>query len=205
LNGKGGAINAGIYFPNIILGAVNSYQVYVPSVCSSALCYTLLKSSKLWVGENTIITQIDPTFEYFGQTLRAIKVMKDKSVKDPRLMELARTIFHFAENEVRKLIDKPSLFRDKNMEYFEFMHLDDLVTLFMNKEGHYDPIGINELKKLDANIESLKNTLADNIANRLIQKCQDFLINNGARAIFVSSVPMKISDTDKGSFNCPLN
>ena len=56
LNGRGGSIRSGIWFPYLIKQSVKNYYVYIPSFCCSALCYTLLKANKLFVGENTTIT-----------------------------------------------------------------------------------------------------------------------------------------------------
>ena len=59
LSGPGGDFLPGIYFPHIILGSVKKYDVYIPRICGSALCYTLFKARKLWTGKNTEITQIE--------------------------------------------------------------------------------------------------------------------------------------------------
>ncbi len=204
LNGRGGDFDAGIYFPNLIKQSVKNYSVYVPRVCCSSLCYTFFKAQELLVGENTSITQIDPKFPYKGEMRRAIKVMKDHKIKDGFLKERAREIFHLVEEQTKRLIEGPSLFREKGMEYYEFMHLDDLVTLFMNKGDHYAEISVKELERLGAKIKNLRGSNADNFANCLILKCQDFAIQNNVRAIFVSSVPIDLPGEKEGTFICPL-
>jgi len=206
LSGHGGYLAPGIYFPHIIKNAVKNYGVYVPSTCCSALCYTLLKSTKLLVGRNTQITQIDPTIQLGnGEVHRAIKIIKDSKFKNTPLGECARDVFHLAEEHVKILIDKPSLFREDGRDYFEHLHLDDLINLFMNKEDHFSFIDIKELNNLGAKIEDLSESKADILANRLIQVCQDFAILKDVRVVFVSSIPIKIIGEKDGVLICPLN
>jgi len=203
LNGNGGDFVSGVFFPYIIRNSVKNYAVYIPRICCSALCYTLLKANRLLVGENTIITQIDPTFQYKGEVRRAVKVMKSKKINDRFLIERAREIFSLAEGEVRKLIASPSLFRERKLKYYEHMQMDDLASLFMNKGDHYDEVSIKELEKLGAKVEDLRNWREDTVANELIFKCQDFTIENDVRVVFVSSRPIEIKG-EEGTLICPL-
>lgn len=204
LSGPGGKFSPGVYFPYIIKDSVKKYSVYIPRICGSALCYTLLKANKLYVGENTTITQIDPLFEYNGETRRAIKVHKDKTIKDALLKEKARQILNLSTEEIRKLIDKPSLIRDEKIDYFEFKQFDELASLFMNKGTHFDKINISELINLGANIEEYNGLKIDTLANRFIELCQDFAIQKDVRVIFVSSKPIAVEDEQEGFFICPL-
>jgi hypothetical protein len=62
LSGHGGDFSTGLFFPTLINKRVEKYRVFIPRVCGSALCYTLLKSRELFIGENTYIGQNRSSF-----------------------------------------------------------------------------------------------------------------------------------------------
>jgi len=204
LNGRGEEFKTGISFPYVIKNCVKNYEVYVPSTCGSALCYTLFKANKLYVTQSTSITQIDPTIEYQEENLRAIKLMKSKDY-NPKIKRYATEVFSLAESWIKKLCKYPSLFRQEEDRYiFEFYQLDDLATLFMNKEHHENPISTNELKGLGANIEEIKNNVLGRLSINLIKKCQDLTITQDVRVVFVTTNPLIITGGEQGHFICPL-
>jgi hypothetical protein len=200
LSGRGGDYVPGVLFPYLILDKVKNYKTYVPLTCGSALCYTLIKSSKLYLGKNAKITQIDPTFEYRGESLRAINHLRSM---DPLLRRNARDTFNNAKENVAKLSEPPSIFKFEVMNPKEFQHQDDIATYFMNKDEHETPLTKKELGELEVNFQELSEEI-DNLSEEFIQVCQDFTIKKEVRVIFVSSIPLKMEKEKDGRFICPL-
>ncbi len=204
LSGHGGDFKPGIYFPHIIIDAIKTYTIYVPSVCGSALCYTILKSKELWLNKNSKILQIDPKFEYEGEMRRAIKVMKDNQITDIELKDKAKKIFLVAEEQIKNLCVPPSVFKYESFNYGDFGLLDSLAAKFMNKEDHETPVTIKELKELEANIKEIKDEETNDLSLNLIAKCQDYTIDQNVRVIFISSIPLNLGNAGTGHFICPL-
>jgi hypothetical protein len=202
LSGLGGDFSTGLIFPTLINKKLEKYRVFIPRVCSSALCYTILKARELFIGENTCITQIDPKFEYHGEWVRAIEYLHSANED---LRDKSREVFDVAQKYVKKLIEPPCIFKYRDMAPQEFQHVELIVTGFMNKEEHDKKITVKELEQLEANITQVNNSDIDAIANKLIMLCQDYTLEQNARVIFVSSVPIILEKGEEGTFIAPLD
>ncbi len=202
LSGHGGDFSTGLFFPTLINKKVEKYRVFIPRVCGSALCYTILKSRELFIGENTYISQIDPLFEYNGKMVRAIEHIH--SVNDD-LKGKSREVFDVAQKYVKELSKKPSIFKYRDMSEDEFQHVELIVTNFMNKEDHIREVTPKDLEELEVNLTKVHGSDADKISNNLVTLCQDYTIEQNARVIFVSSIPIILEGKEKGSFIARLD
>ena len=202
LSGHGGDFSTGLFFPTLINKKVEKYRVFIPRVCGSALCYTILKSRELFIGENTYISQIDPIFQYKGSWVRAIEHIHSI---DDNLKQNSREVFDVAQKYVKKLSESPSIFKYRDMSEHEFQHVELIVTNFMNKGDHAKEILPKEMEELEINFTRVNNE-EDKIANDLITLCQDYTLEQDARVIFVSSIPINIEgEEEHGTFIARLD
>ncbi len=202
LHGEGGDFKTAIIMAYILRENLSSFQVYVPVHCCSSLCCLFLKADELTLTPNTVITQIDPVCQYEGGWFRAIKHIKSE---DPLLKENAKQIFNFAKFKIMGMINtKPSLFKFKHVEYDDFGHTHEVVSLFMNKDRHDSRITLAELQYLDLNVVQSQN--ADLLAKttELINKCQSFLTETNKRVMLISSEEIKKGDIS-GTIIIPSN
>ncbi len=205
LYGRGGEFTPSVMLPRLLKKYVKKYKVYVPSFCSSCLCYTLLKADELILGPKTKITQIDPVFPHEGEQFRAIKQLKSK---DPILKEKSRTVFYMAQKQIRELIRPPSLFKFKNLDYGEYEHTVLIVKNFMDKEKHSSEITTKELVESEANVKELsEEDRGVEICNKIIKRCNEFMLKENLRAMIISSIPFKVKGengkVEGGKYLCP--
>lgn len=202
LSGMGGDFSTGTLFPSLINRKVKNYRVFVPRVCGSALCYTILKSKQLFIGENTHISQIDPTFEHDGEWVRAVKLLHSPN---DELRKKSRVIFDLAQDYIKKLSKRPSVFKYKYMREDEFQHVELIAACFMGKEAHCDGLNEKDLVDLEVNFEKVHETEADKLGNELVALCQDYAIKSDVRVLFASSVPISLGGVGEGTFIAPLD
>lgn len=203
LSGHGGDFSTAVYFPKIINKKVEKYRVFIPRICGSALCYTILKARELIIGENTHISQIDPLFEFNGEWVRAIEYLHST---DEDLRTKSRAAFDTVQEYVKQLIEPPCIFKYRDYTCGEFLHTELMVSNFMNKNiEHADEITFKQLEQLEANLVKIEMSDADQIANELVFLCQDYTIQQNARVVFVSSVPINLEESGQGSFIVPLD
>src|SRR3989344_410315 len=79
INGPGGNVKAAIACSEILRKSLIRYDCFVPTVASSSLCYFILNSNRVLIGERSVITQIDPLFYHQGQELRAVEHLNDSN------------------------------------------------------------------------------------------------------------------------------
>ena len=135
------------------------------------------------------ITQIDPVYQHNGIWFRAIKQLKSE---DQFLKENANKVFHFASFQITQLLTKkPSLFKFKDVDYDDFGHTNEIVSIFMNKEEHSSIILSSELQGLDLNVRESKDRTLFELMRDLISKCQNFLNVENKRLILLSSADIE--------------
>ena len=201
LSGNGGDFIPGLLFPGIIKKHVDNYKVYIPGICGSALCYTIFQANELLVEKKTRITQIDPTFNHNGETLRAIRHLRSP---DDTKKDFARKSFDLFQKQIKELSAPPSIFDFKKSELTDFELMDLIVQHFMNKEFHESPITVKEMKGMSMKIKEIGESDIEKLSKDFVETCQDFTIKEDVRVIFVSSIPFELEKEGKGSFICPL-
>jgi len=67
LSGFGGNLRTGILCSQLLRENISRYSILVPSVACSSISYFLLQCDKILLGKRSIITQIDPIFNYDGE------------------------------------------------------------------------------------------------------------------------------------------
>ncbi|MDD5015371.1 MAG: hypothetical protein PHW73_09815 [Atribacterota bacterium] len=174
LNGFGGDFKTAILSSSLLRENLNYYSCLVPSVIGSSLCYFVLQSNKLLVGEKSILTQIDPLFEHNGELLRAIKNL---SSIDGEIRKKAHKVFDYNIEMLKNILKKGGLLSkecfSKNNE-IHFGELGKIIDLFMGKIFHESGININELKKLKIRLK-IENEEIINLANEIIGDCRNEL------------------------------
>ena len=183
LNGSGGEFKTALLSSCLLRGHLNYYCCFIPSVAGSSLCYFILKANKLLIGKNTILTQIDPLFEYQGESLRAIKNLSNpnKEIKDK-----AHEIFNYVRDKLRDLLsEKPSLLSKDCFSGDGSIRIDELgkiIDLFMGKEYHESGLQIKDLERLKLNFGLVDDRLVT-IGNNLIRECRNELFEEDSRFV----------------------
>ncbi len=170
LSGFGGNLSTSIFCASLLRKYLKRYEVFVPFVAGSSLCYFILKADKVYLGNKTKITQIDPMFEHNDQILRAGDHM---SHPDPEIRNLSHLYFNSVYENLKKIIiERPNVFsKDVSKRIlFKQDHLFKLVRFWMKKEFHESSITLREMNKLKINCASVKKDVCD-IASSLIKLC----------------------------------
>lgn len=114
-------------------------------------------------------------------------------------------MFDVAQKYVKELSKIPSIFKYRDMSEQEFQHIELIVTSFMNKSDHAKEITAKELEELEVNLTKVNGSEKDKIANNLVTLCQDYTIEQNARVIFVSSIPIILEGEEQGTFIARLD
>ncbi len=176
LNGFGGDLKTALLSSQILRDNLNYYACFVPSVIGSSLVYFALQSNKLILGEKSILTQIDPIFEYKGETLRAIKNLSNLDVEiRTRSQKIINYNMEILKRILKrgKLLDKGCFSKENEINNDE---LERIVHLFMGKKFHESGLKVNDLSRLKIN-KRIENEDIIKITNELIRKCRDELFS----------------------------
>ncbi len=179
---------------------LNGYSIFIPSLCCSALCYLLFKAKKLILIPTSQLTQMDPKFEYNGETLRVIQHLHSE---DTELKIKAKTYFQLVQDQITLLINPPSIFQYKNLDYNEYCHRESIISHWMNKDEHAAPITRKELNELEINYIENNDFELHKQSIEFIRLCNNFMNQHTLRGIFVSSIELSL-ENEKGHFICPL-
>src|SRR3989344_263871 len=174
LNGFGGDLKTAVLSSQILRENLNYYSCFVPSVIGSSLIYLALQANKLILGEKSILTQIDPIFEYKGETLRAIKNLSNI---DAEIRSKSQKIINYNMEILKKILKKGKLIDKKcfsKQNEINQSELERIIHLFMGKEFHESGLKINDLKNLKINIR-IEDKEIVKLANELIKKCREEL------------------------------
>jgi hypothetical protein len=178
LNGPGGNLKTAILCSQLLRNNLKRYDTFVPTVVGSALCYFVLQSDKLLIGEASKLTQMDPMFYYQGEELRAIKHLnntnQDKSFT-------ARSMFNPVFENLRRIIMTPPHVFDKEVSKTsqkKTHYLNNLVDFWMGKEFHESGISKSDMEKVKINFKLLNSDTVSK-AKDLVNECaQELQIEN---------------------------
>lgn len=193
LNGFGGNLKAAVWCSEILRNNLDYYMSFVPTVAGSSVCYFVLQSNRLLIGDKSILTQIDPIFDYQGQEYRAIKNLNDKN---PEIKELAHEAYNpIFENLKRVILTPPHVFQkevykqcQKKTNFFV-----KAVDLLMGKDFHESGLTIKDLNTLKIDYIILKDEIVEK-AKILVNKCQGELVSENRRFI------IQTNKIDEGCF-----
>jgi hypothetical protein len=190
INGPGGNVKSAIACSQILRDSLIRYDCFIPTVVGSSLCYFILQSDRLFLGEKSLITQIDPIFIYDGMELRAIEHLSDPN-KEIRTM--AHEIYNPTyENLKRILQSKPHIFEDEVSKESQnrLNYLSRMVELWMKKNDHDIPLTLNDLTKLKVKHKLVPEEIID-LTKNLISLCLKELREEDRRFVIQTS---KIED-----------
>ncbi|MCX6749130.1 MAG: hypothetical protein NTW17_00080 [Candidatus Pacearchaeota archaeon] len=190
LNGPGGNTKTAIACSQIIRDSVLRYDSFVPTVAGSSLCYFILKSNKLLLGEKSLITQIDTLFNYEGKELRAIEHLNDPNKE---IKKLAHDAHNPALENLKEILkNKPHVFEDdvSQQSKSRYTFLEKLIDIWMKKTEHDKPLTLNDIKSLKIRYK-LEPEEIINKTKILITECLNELIKENKRFVIQTS---KIED-----------
>lgn len=186
LNGPGGNIKTAITCSQFLRDALLRYDCFAPTVVGSSLCYFVLQSNRLFLGDKTKLTQMDPLFNYEGVELRAIEHMNNPNQEIRKLAhEIHNTTF---ENIKTILKNQHNVF--KKEVFIESQqrvgYAEKMVKFWMQKSKHSMPLSIKELEKLKVNFKHVPIDII-NKAKYLIKECQKELVEEDKRFVIQTS------------------
>ena len=182
LSGFGGNLKTAILCSGLLRKNLERYSCFVPTVASSSLCYFVLQSDKLLITEKSVLTQIDPMFNYDGEDLRAIRHLNDS---DPRVKALAHSMYNPVFENLRRILqNRPHVFEKEvsRVSKSKVDYLIKLVDIWMGKELHESGLGIRDLKELKVVFKVVRPEISE-IAKILIKKCLEELMDEGKRFV----------------------
>lgn len=180
LSGFGGNLRAAVLCSQIIRNNLEKYSILIPTVACSSICYFVLQSDCLFLGRKSILTQIDPIFNYDGEDLRAIKHLSDQ---DPRIRELSHAYYNPVFENLKRIIqDRPNVF-DKNVSKRVARKTDyfiKLVDYWMGEDLHESGLNLKNLNELKVNYSVLSEDIIEK-AKTLVRECLEELFDEKQR------------------------
>ena len=181
LNGSGGNFETALLISHILRKNFSYYSCFIPTVAGSALCYIILHGNKLLFGEQSLLTQIDPIFEYEGESYRAIKHLDDENSD---IRNKAHDIFNYVYSHLVKILHhKDSLLKSKDVKLGD---ISPIIYLFMGKEFHESGVRLSEVQKLNINTQLIDEEKI-NIGKELIKECHSELVKEGCRFVLLTN------------------
>ena len=104
LEGMGGNLKTAILCSGLLRQNLQRYAIFVPTIAASALCYFILESDELLVGNKSCITQIDAIFKHDGKDYRAIETLNHP---DPVIKNLAHKAHNPLLEKIKELLKTP--------------------------------------------------------------------------------------------------
>jgi len=181
LNGPGGNLKTSILCSQLLRDNLLRYDSFVPTVVGSSLCYFVLQSDKLFIGEKSILTQMDPLFYYEGEYLRAIKHIHHQNAN--KSFE-ARKVFNPVFDNLRRVImTYPNVFeREVSKTSGKRNHyIQKVIDFWMGGEFHESGIKKEKLKGI-INFKMVQPDIV-NKAKELINKCAEELERENLRFV----------------------
>lgn len=175
INGFGGNLKTALICSNLFRQNLNYYSCFVPSVIGSSLCYFALQSNNLLIGEQSIITQIDPLIEHDGEQLRAIKNL---SHIDGDIRAKSHKAINYNIEIIKDTLKKGRLLNKKcfsGKNEIISSELSKIVKTFMGKDSHDSVLKIDELKKLSINFR-IEDQGVVVLAKDLVKSCVEELL-----------------------------
>ncbi len=198
MSGLGGNLKTSLLCSQILRNNLENYSVFIPTVAGSSLCYFILNSNLLLVGNKSILTQIDPVFYNNGEEYRCINCLNHL---DPKIKRFATENFNSVFEILRDIITS-----DKNVFDIEVVkrsrkkldYLNLVINHWMKKDGsHFDKIDLKELIKLKVKFKKITPLIVEGAIN-LINLCREELYEENQR--FVIQTNLKDEDYLGGFF-----
>jgi len=186
LNGPGGNIKTAIACSQFLRDALLRYDCFVPTVVGSSLCYFVLQSDRLLVGEESLLTQIDPLFNYQGEELRAIEHLKNPNSE---IRSLAEDVHNSTLENMRRILrETPHVFeKEVSIESQQrYNYLEKVVQFWMKKSEHSKPLIVKDFKKMKIKFGNVPQEIVDK-AKELIRLCQKELVEEDKRFVIQTS------------------
>jgi len=199
LTGFGGNLKAAIWCSEIFRNNLDYYISFVPTVAGSAICYFVLQSNRLLIGEKSILTQMDPIFDYQRKEFRAIKHLNDKN---PEIKELAHEVYNPVFENLKRIIQNPPHVFEKGVHkecQKKTNFFVKAIDLLMGKELHESGLTTKDLDDLKIDYIILKEEIIEK-AKILTNECQKELISENRRFIIQTN---KIEDECFGGYFFP--
>lgn len=186
LSGRGGNLKTAIICSELLRENLRRYDTFVPTVAGSALCYFILQSNRLFIGNKSKITQMDPMFEYDGEDLRAIKQL---SSEDIRKKTLAHNLYNPVFDNLKRIISTPPNVFTPEIQKANKTKTNSqikLVDAWMGKELHESGLTISDLKRLGINYKVLPDEVIEKTKS-LIKECLNELESENQRFVIQTS------------------
>ncbi len=199
LNGFGGNLKTAILCSQLLRNNLKKYSVFIPTVACSSICYLILQSDKLYIGEKSILTQIDPIFSYDGEELRAIRRLNDLN---PSVRTIAQNYYNPVFENIKRIIQsKPHVFNEEvsRRSQKKTDYLIKLIDIWMGKELHESGLKIKDLERLKVNYSILNDEVIEK-AKTLIKLCLKELVEENQRFLIQTN---KIEEEYLGGFFYP--
>lgn len=169
-SGFGGNLKTAILCSEMIRKKLKKYSIFIPTVACSSICYFVLQADQLLIGKKSILTQIDPMFDYEGDSLRAIKNLNHS---DPRISYLSKKFFNPVFENIKRVIQNPPHVFESEVSKRSLKKTDYLIKLidsWMGKDYHESEISFRELKRLKVHFKVLDESIIEK-AKVLIKEC----------------------------------
>jgi len=199
LNGFGGNLKSAIWCSEILRKNLDYYMSFVPTVIGSAVVYFALKSNRVLIGNKSIITQIDPIFNYEGEEYRAIKHLNDKN---PEIRQLAHDSYSPVFENLKGIIQNPPhvfLWEVHKLCQKKTNFFIKAVDLLMGKELHESGLTLKDLDTLKIDYTTVRDETLEK-AKVLVDECKKELILENKRFIIQTN---KIEDGCFGGYFFP--
>jgi len=180
LNGPGGNLKTSILCSQLLRDNLQRYDSFVPTVVGSSLCYFVLQSDRLLIGEKSILTQMDPLFYYEGEYLRAIKHINNQNLN--KSSEARKVFGPVFDNLGRIIKTRPNVF-EKEVSVIsnkKNYYLQKLIESWMGKDFHESGIKKDDLRNLKVNFKTQSQEIVSK-ATELINTCAEELAREDAR------------------------
>lgn len=169
--GIGGNLKTAILCSELLRKNIKRYSIFVPTVAASALCYFILQSDKLLIGDKSCVTQLDAVFDSDNEEIRAIKALNHP---DPRIKSLAKETHSFLLERIKKILKNTPHVFNKGVAKKSQKKLDYLCKVadaWMGKEKHESPIKRKDLIKMEVNFQKINEKVIKK-ATELIEECR---------------------------------
>lgn len=166
VNGTGGVIESFLAMGIIMKEFTNSFEIFVPADCSSAMFYLICMADKVFISNDTKITQCDPLIQAEDGTM--IRLIKN--LANPRYRKI---VTKYSDWLKESILENRYLFPKlpKSTKQFEPWFWDFLKKIMQqgDEEGHSKRVSIEFLKKKGMNLKNETDIEKIELANRLLK------------------------------------
>lgn len=186
LNGPGGNVKTAILCSQMLRESLIRYDTLVPTALGSSLCYFVLQSDRLLLSEKSLLTQIDPVFDYEGNELRAKEHLNDSNSV---IRDMAHNVFNSTRDHIQRVLKTtPHVFEKEVSQNSQtkLRFLGKMVDFWMGKEAHEKTIAFHELKDLKVKHKKVDDEILEK-AKILVDECLKELKSENMRFVIQTS------------------